>query len=76
MKIRVLFFAGLREKLGEPGTLELPDGLSVGEAAARLTAGAGELPPLLYAVNENFEPAARPLADGDVLAILTPMSGG
>lgn len=80
MKVRVLFFAELKELFGDHRWVEMPDGLSVGEAALRLTGSSDKWMPekrsLVYAVNENFENSDKKLQDGDCLAIMTPMSGG
>ncbi len=78
MKVRVLFFAGLKEMFGPGRTVEVPAGSSVGEVARALMASSEEAArwPVLYAVNENFETPEKVLRDGDHLAVMTPMSGG
>ena len=81
MKIKVLFFAQLKEAFGfGERTLDLEAPLTVGEAARELL---GTLPdeeikkmPLLYAVNEHYAGAGEVLRDGDVLALMTPVAGG
>jgi len=46
-----------------------------GQASER--PGANALPPgIRVAINQQFAPADRPLADGDELAFLPPISGG
>ena len=80
MKIRVLFFAGLREIFGPHRVVEAADGLSVAELVGQLTASSEEFAskawPLVYAVSETFETPDKKLADGDHLAVMMPLSGG
>jgi len=55
--------------------LELPADAHVGDVWPAL--GLGEEPPgLLYAVNREYAPAERELADGDEVAVIPPVSGG
>ena len=76
MRIRVLAFAVLRERLGfTERTFEVPRGTTVAEAA-KLVFGAPAPRGVAFAVNEEYAPAARVLADGDELALLPPVSGG
>lgn len=73
MRIKVLFFAQLREVSGlSEQIVELDESLKVGELAERWR---GSLP-LLYAVNEEFVDASYELRDRDVLALMTPVAGG
>ena len=81
MKIKVLFFAQLKEIFGEPCRfVEVPEGSCVGEVAERLVKECAEPTlkeiPLIFAVNENFESRDRKLKDRDQMALMTPMSGG
>ena len=80
MKIRVLFFAELREIFGGHRLVEIPEGASVQETVNQLTASSDKFSnekwPLVYAVNEEFETADKKLKEGDHLALMTPMSGG
>lgn len=79
MRVTVLLFAGLRQAVGasELG-LELPNGATVREAADRLAAQHRglELRGVMTAVNERFATPDAALVDGDVLALLPPVSGG
>jgi molybdopterin synthase sulfur carrier subunit len=78
MRVKVLFFAQLRELFEETERLvDAEEGISAGVLAVRLLQGphAHSLP-LLYAVNENFVSADEKLKDKDVLALMTPVSGG
>jgi molybdopterin converting factor subunit 1 len=81
MQTRVLLFAALREAAGTRDlTLELPPGTSVLELRARLAAQYPRLGPLLgnvaAAVNEEYVPGDHPLREGDVVALIPPVSGG
>ncbi|MDP9344249.1 MAG: molybdenum cofactor biosynthesis protein MoaE [Actinomycetota bacterium] len=76
MRVRVRLFAGLRERAGR-GELELdlPDGARVSDALAAvgdLAAGV----PLVMAVNREYAAPEHPLAPGDELALIPPVSGG
>jgi molybdopterin synthase catalytic subunit/molybdopterin converting factor small subunit len=76
VQIRVRLFAGLRERAGSgERALELPDGARLGDVWAPLELG-DEPPGLLYAVNREYAPAERELADGDEVALIPPVSGG
>jgi MoaE-MoaD fusion protein len=74
MTVTVKLFAGLRELAGySERTLEDVERLS--DVWAEL--GLGEEPPgLLYAVNKEYAEPGRELADGDVVALIPPVSGG
>ncbi len=74
MTITVRLFAGLRERAGW-SRREL-DGVGiVADVWAEL--GLGDEPPgLLYAVNKEYAPPGRALADGDEVALIPPVSGG
>ena len=76
MRVVVRLFAGLREQAGTGRReLELPAGASVADVWPQL--GVGEEPPgLLYAVNRDYAERERPLADGDEVALIPPVSGG
>jgi molybdopterin synthase catalytic subunit/molybdopterin converting factor small subunit len=72
----VKLFAGLREQAGTATRqLELPVDAHVGDVWPAL--GLGEEPAgLLYAVNREYAPPERELADGDEVAVIPPVSGG
>jgi len=81
MTVRILLFAGLRERLrGDWVELELPEGATV----AQLLAALGErhpalrdlLPPCRVAVEHEFVAADHPVRAGDEVAIIPPVSGG
>ena len=74
MRIRVRLFAGLRERAGW-SERELDDVGTVGDVWPALQLGA-EPNGLLYAVNRDYAPRDRRLADGDEVALIPPVSGG
>jgi molybdopterin synthase catalytic subunit len=71
--VTVRLFAGLRERAG--WSQKEIDAASVEQVWARLDLGA-EPDGLLYAVNREYAPKDRALADGDVVAVIPPVSGG
>jgi MoaE-MoaD fusion protein len=76
VRVTVRLFAMLRERAGSSELeLELPDGACVSDALTAVGGLAGELP-LVMAVNREYADAARPLAPGDELALIPPVSGG
>jgi molybdopterin synthase catalytic subunit len=73
MTVRVRLFAGLRERAGwserevDAATVaDVWDALELGDEPAGL----------LYAVNKAYADRGRPLADGDEVALIPPVSGG
>ncbi|MEI8104226.1 MAG: molybdenum cofactor biosynthesis protein MoaE [Actinomycetes bacterium] len=73
MRVTVRLFAGLREQAGW-GTKEIE-----ADTVADVwdTLGLGNEPDgLLYAVNREYSPKGTVLADGDVVALIPPVSGG
>jgi molybdopterin synthase catalytic subunit len=76
VRVSVRLFAGLRERAGTGAReLELPDGAKVEDVWRRLDLGQ-EPAGLLYAVNQRYAAAGVELADGDVVALIPPVSGG
>lgn len=74
MTVTVRLFAGLRERAGW-SRRELDGVGRVADVWAEL--GLGDEPPgLLYAVNKEYAPQDRELADGDEVALIPPVSGG
>ena len=69
-------FAALREQAGtRERALELADGASVDDVWPAL--GLGEEPTgLVYALNRAYVERGTPLADGDEVAVIPPVSGG
>ncbi len=76
MHVVVRLFAMLRERAGASTLdLELPEGACVRDAlhaVGELSAGL----PLVMAVNRSYAPPDAPLAEGDELALIPPVSGG
>lgn len=81
MRIQVLYFAVLRERIGRDAeALELADGATVGAAldalAARHAVVRGLRGRFRVAVNEDFVDDAHRLVGGDELALIPPVAGG
>jgi len=76
MKVAVRLFAALRERAGaREAALELDEGASVDDVWPAL--GLGEEPSgLVYAVNRAYVERGTPLAEGDEVALIPPVSGG
>jgi molybdopterin synthase catalytic subunit len=81
MHVRILYFALLRDRLGrDQETLELP----AGSTAADLLTALAERNPLIatarrslqVAVNHEMVALSHPLAAGDEIALIPPVSGG
>jgi len=73
VSVRVRLFAGLRERAG--WSQREIEAASVAEIWPALDLGA-EPAGLLYAVNRKYAPREAPLADGDEVAVIPPVSGG
>jgi molybdopterin synthase catalytic subunit/molybdopterin converting factor small subunit len=74
--VQVRLFAGLRERAGFGSVaLELPEGATVGDVWAALALGE-EPPGLLFALNRAYAERDAPLAPGDEVALIPPVSGG
>ena len=75
MQITVRLFAMLRERAGADGHARAAEGAVVADALAQPERAGGELP-LVMAVNREYAPEGTPLAAGDELALVPPVSGG
>jgi molybdopterin synthase catalytic subunit/molybdopterin converting factor small subunit len=71
--VRVRLFAGLRERAG--WSHREVDAATVADVWPALELG-DEPDGLLYAVNRQYAPRETPLADGDEVALIPPVSGG
>lgn len=81
MTLVIYYFAALRDLLGlSEERLELTGPLDVATLARLLAERHPRLEPHLgsvrFAVNETFVDATTPLASGDVVAVIPPVSGG
>ena len=85
MKVKVLFFASMREQLGRPGEeLELPPNVStVGGLRDHLRARGGAWASVFApnravraAVNQDMVQPAATLKSGDEVAFFPPVTGG
>jgi len=76
MVISVRLFAALREQAGvRERSLEVEDGSTVGDIWPLLGLGA-EPTGLVYARNREYVDRSSPLAAGDEIAVIPPVSGG
>jgi molybdopterin converting factor subunit 1 len=78
MRVRLRFFAVLREQMGTRGERTVPAGTTVGALWRELVA---ERPALgdvhvRFAVNQAYVEPGHRLADGDEVAFFPPVSGG
>lgn len=81
MRVRVLFFAGLRELAGNRELYyDLETGATLADLRERIRA---DLPgfrerekALRWAVGEEYAPLDRPLSEGESVALIPPVSGG
>ncbi len=84
MKVRVLYFASLRERLGRDlEEVELAEGATVAGLLALLRARGGawaealaEGRPVRAARNQDMAKPGTPLAAGDEVAFFPPVTGG
>ena len=85
MKVKVLYFAGLREQLGKPGEdLELSPGVSTVAGLRSLLMARGGVwqaalaqgKALRVAVNQDVAQPTTPVKSGDEVAFFPPVTGG
>lgn len=81
MKVRVKFFAILRERAGNSAVIrELADGSTVADLWRELQKDYPKLDVpgirMLYAVNQNYVTLDQPLKDQDEVVFIPPVSGG
>jgi MoaE-MoaD fusion protein len=76
MRVNVRLFAVLRERAGSDSLeIDLEDGATVADAVRALAPVAGEMP-FRVAVNREYADDSTPIAEGDELAAIPPVSGG
>jgi molybdopterin synthase catalytic subunit/molybdopterin converting factor small subunit len=76
VNVRVRLFAGLRERAGVGAVeVDVAEGAVVGDVWPLLALG-DEPPGLLYARNRAYVERTEPLAPGDEVAVIPPVSGG
>jgi molybdopterin synthase sulfur carrier subunit len=77
MKVKVKFFASLREQVGiESATVEVGPGATAAEVW-REAVGNRPMPAnLLVAVNMEYSDSGHGVADGDEVAFFPPVTGG
>jgi molybdopterin synthase catalytic subunit len=77
MRIRVLSFGVLKDWLGaQEATVELPEGATVAELLARLSAAKPLPRGIAVSVNAEFVAVTQGLSEGDEVGLLPPVSGG
>ena len=81
MRVRVLFFGMLKDLVGTPGEdSEFPEGASLRSVFDRYAGRHPRLrelaPSIVVARNQEFAALTTPLAEGDEIAFLPPVSGG
>lgn len=80
MRVRVLCFGVLRDRLGSQHDLTVPEASAASAVIAWAVAGAPELatlwPSVAVAVNQRYSNGSTLLQDGDEVALLPPVSGG
>lgn len=81
MRIKVRLFAALRESAGRADlSVDLPDGATAEDAFRHLAVQHPDLASrrahLQAAVNRRYSPFDAPLAEGDELVFIPPVSGG
>ncbi len=78
MRVRVRYFAMLREHLGPGGDRTVRPGTTAAALWKAIVAAAPAVRAVKvrFAVNEEYVAGSHPLADGDELAVFPPVSGG
>lgn len=75
---KVLFFAHLRDMVGEESVMVEANGKTIAELKAEMisTYGLQNMETVMIAINEEFAPDKEVIKDGDVIAFIPPVSGG
>jgi molybdopterin synthase sulfur carrier subunit len=81
-RVQILYFAAVKERVGRASeALDLPSNIATVRALSawletERPALRGALASVRFAVAETFVALDHPLRDGDVVAVLPPVSGG
>jgi molybdopterin synthase sulfur carrier subunit len=78
MRVRLRFFAALRERMGPRGERFVADGTTVGVLWRALVRERPDLAAtrVRFAVNQTYVEPGHALSDGDEVAFFPPVSGG
>lgn len=81
MKVRVLYFASVRDQTGRPQEeIELGEGATAGDLLTELSSRyprlGGLVSSLMVSVNQDYAEKTAALRDGDEVALIPPVSGG
>ncbi|WP_456402067.1 molybdopterin converting factor subunit 1 [Persephonella sp.] len=81
MKVKVLYFSSLKDKLKRSTeTMEIPEGINVEMFLKHLTDKHPEIKEsvssVMVAVNEEYASKDKTLKEGDIIALIPPVSGG
>jgi len=76
MKVKIRFFASLRQFGQDEQEVDLPDNATIEDAIKLTKINLPEQFPLLKIVNGEHKPATYQLKDGDELALFPPIAGG
>jgi molybdopterin converting factor subunit 1 len=78
MRVRVRFFAALRERLGPGGVRAVASGATAGDVWRAVAAAHPDVARLTVrlAVNQRYVEPTHELAEDDELAVFPPVSGG
>ncbi len=81
MKIKVLYFSSLKDKLGKNmEDIDLPENSTVEDLISTLKEKYSEisdsLDNVMLALNEEYVEKNTPVKDGDTVALIPPVSGG
>ncbi|HVH96833.1 MAG TPA: molybdopterin converting factor subunit 1 [Bacillus sp. (in: firmicutes)] len=75
---KVLFFAHLRDAVGEESIEMEANGKTVAEFKQQIseTYDIQKLDTVMVAINEEFAPDSEVIQEGDIIAFIPPVSGG
>lgn len=80
MRVRVLYFAGLRKIAGDSAEIDLSDGSTLNDLYRELCRQHPALVPwsatVQFSINQEWAKPTEQLKDGDEVAIMPPVSGG